>query len=291
MAIIAVDEDYTGDTSDESMTDEFRMRIAGVSTRAFDVVFDADCGSPAALSVAAETAGIPAMYDVYPGQDWLFASRRRAIRTGPLRCQVTVDYTSDVKPLSADPEYSWDFVVSQEPVDRDNADNPIQNSAGEPFDPPVTREVYDLVLRYRDNISAFDPIIAESYIGAINSDAVLGYAAGSVKCTKYTGSEARAAVNASYLPTGKYYVRNLEFVFRSDSWQRQILDEGFRIATGTDGDGNTTYKIMQDEDGKPLSLPVKLDGSGDKLAAAASPVFNTFDLEKTAVFYGLGVIL
>ena len=291
MSILEVTEDWTGGTSDESSADESRLQVIGVSTLAFDVIFNSDCTTAAALSPAAIAMGVPARYDIYPGQPWLFADHRHAVRVNPLHVKVTVDYLSVEDPLNADPEYSWDFVVSQEPVDRDNSDNPIANSADEPVDPPITEPVYDMVLRYRDNIASFSPSLAEGFIGAVNTDSFLGYTAGKVKCTKHTGTPARAAANPTYLPTGKYFVRDMEFIFRSDSWQRKFLDEGFRTKTGTDGDGKPTYAIMKDEDDNPLSLPVKLNGSGVKLSASADAVFNTFALGKTAAFSGLGVVV
>ena len=272
MSITDVTEDWTYDSSDESSADESRLRIAGVSSRAFDVIFDADCTSAAALSAAAIAAGVPDRFDLYPGQTWLFADQRHAERTGPLRCRVTITYTSVEDPLNADPEYSWSSVSSQEPRDRDNSDDPIENSSGEPIDPPVTDDTYDLVLSYRDNISAFAPIVAEGFVGSVNTDTFLGFIAGKVKCTKYTGTPTMGTI--------AYVVRDMEFVFRNDTWTRKFLDEGFR-----DIDDNA----FLDDNGKPMSLPVKLDGSGSKLATGGTPVFNTFDLKKTAAFASLGV--
>lgn len=291
MSVIEVTPDYTLDTSNESSADETRLRVDGRSTQGFDVLFDSDPSSAAALGPAAVALGVPARFDLYPGENWLFADERHAIRTDPFRCKVTITYTSVEDPLNAPSEYSWDFVVSQEPIDRDNADAPILNSADEPIDPPITDDVYDLVLRYRDNLADFDPTIASAYIGAVNSDTFLAFTAGKVKCTKYSGTPARAAANVTLLPGGLYFVRELLFVFRDDTWTRKFLDEGYRIKTGTDGSGNPTYEVVTDDKGMPLALPIKLDGSGGKLAAAGSPVFNEYDLKKTAVFANIGVVL
>lgn len=44
------------------------------------------------------------------------------------------------KPWAAE----WEFVTTNEPIDRDIHGRPIFNSAGESYDPPITREVSEL---------------------------------------------------------------------------------------------------------------------------------------------------
>lgn len=285
MPVIEVTEDWSGDVTDESFADESSLLIQDESTRVFDVIFDSAANSSNAKSAAAEALGLPAMYEEYPDDAWRYVASRRSRRTGPLRCQVTVNYDSEPDPLSQYPEYSWDFGSSSEPIDHDYSGNPILNSAGESFDPPIMTDVYDLTLRYRRNEASYSAPVAEAYIGAVNTAAFLGFAAGKVKCTKFAGTQARAAALT-------YWVVDYEFIVRvSDFWKRKILDEGFRVYIGTDAAGKPDYDIMKDTKGNPLSQPVLLDGNGEKLNDGANAVFLEFDIMKTANLTALSILV
>jgi len=279
VVIASSHEDYTGDTFDVGYKDEERLIVEGMATRVFDVVFDSGCSAPAAassLAAAASPNPVPMLGEAHPTEPWLFVSKLNPVRVQPQMVKVTVQYTSIEDPLNQSPVWEWGILESQEPIDRDKSDNPIDNSAGEPFDPPITTDVVDLVLRYSRNEATFDPVIAQSYINAVNTTTFLGFAPGKAKCKKRVGRPARYA-------SGFYYPVEMEFHFRTkDTFARKFLDAGFR-----DSDG----KLFVDTNGKPLNQPIKLNGSGEKLRDGADPVFLTFDIKKEANLNDLNIVL
>jgi hypothetical protein len=153
----------------------------------------------------------------------------------------------------------------------------------ETFDPPLTEDFEDLVLRISRNEPAFNYIQAAQYKGAVNQDVFHGFDAGTVKCVVYEGKLARAAGLA-------YWQVNYEFHVRPDGWARRVLDSGYRIRTGTASDGTPTFEILKDDDGNPLSQPVLLDGNGARLAEWSNPVYLTYNTKAIKPFSVFGLV-
>ena len=51
----------------------------------------------------------------------------------------------------------------------DNAGNPIRNSAGDPFDPPIEEDYSFLTLSIQQNVGTFAPLTAREYKNSVNS--------------------------------------------------------------------------------------------------------------------------
>lgn len=282
MGIIDVKEDFShlGADIDES---------SAKTKRVFTVQFDED-DTPASRPILAyKAADIPKIRKSrHPADAWLYVKSKNVrvkgdsltlfevtVNYGTTRRTATTegetpapaDYEVAISPLEASPRIRWTTVNSNEQIDRDANGEPLTNSAKESFDPPISREVDDLVLSFVRNEESFDQVVAASFKNAVNADEFLGFEPGTVKCTRFDGEEAQAADQ-------KYFVVSYEFQIRYDGWKRRILDQGFREDTGsTDDDGNTIYEIIKDTDGNPVREPVLLDGEGKILAEGEDAVF------------------
>lgn len=268
MPVESVTEDYQGSQFSVASTTMAAQRI-------FDVTFDA-VHSPLMMPSDARLAvGIPAIFDEYPANSDLICINKTVTNgTGPKHWIVTCQYgtpsATGASPLGQPAEIGWSFAISTEEVDRDIYDNPIVNSSGESFDPPITKDFHDLVLTVIKNQSDFAQIEAAATIGKLNNDYFYGFSPGKVKCTRYEGRQILSG-------SGDYYQVTYEFQIRDDGWQRRILDQGFR-----DVDGDQ----FKDSTGTVKSEPTKLDGAGNESSAA---YFLAYDLYASQNFSGLNL--
>jgi len=297
MAIIDVKEDWRG-LGAEIDTE------GATAPRIFTVKFDAADSPIQRPFLAQNAAGIPTLNSAHPYKPWLYVKNKNVESIGPFDFEVTVNYTTrsttggqegemqdpTESPLEAPWIVEWDFVMSNEPIDTDIDGKPIINSAGESFDPPITKDFHDLLLRIQRNEATFNPIIANDYKGAINSDWFWGFAPGLVKCVQFT---ARTAIRGTFW----YWQVRYAFQMRKDGWQRRIIDEGYRTKTGElTSEGRAKYKNITDDgtpEGDPVSQPVQLNGEGAELPQSAidagSIAFLYFNLNKSLPFSVLGL--
>ncbi|MCK5601058.1 hypothetical protein KAR91_04260 [Candidatus Pacearchaeota archaeon] len=291
MAVVDVKESWEGLEADLG-------REAASAQRQFTVQFDTDDDPLARPFLAVEAAvgdvRIPNIWERHPIKNWLFVRNKTPRRLGPLLFEVTVAYTTisyvgrdqnldpTTDPLSQPWEIEWGFAMSNEPIDRDIFSRAITNSAGEPFDPPITRDFADLVLRIRRNEAAFSPGRAYLYKDTVNSDWVWGFAPGCVRCVDYSGRIARAADMF-------YWQVNYEFQIRRDGWRLIVFDAGYREING---DG-TDYENITDEDGNQVAQPWPLNGAGRKLTLTEIQnryaYFRTFDIYRAIPYTLLGL--
>ena len=277
---ITVEEDYRHLSATKST--DF-VEVEGAATRVFNVQFDTDTYvTTQAILMAVVTAGVPQLNTAHPYDPMLFAYHKSVTNYNSAKMvfEVTVEYKYETDPLAKKWEISWNFATSNEPVDTDINDKPILNSSDEPLDPPLTKDVDDLVLRIVRNESAFDPVRAAEYKGSINADWFYGFKLGRAQIKVIEGVLNRAAARSFYTVT-------YEIHFRWDGWQKRVLDQGFRTKTTAAQGETSTYQSIVDEDGNPLAQPAKLDGSGGRLAEGAAPVFNYYDLYREMNFYNL----
>jgi hypothetical protein len=284
MSVINVMEDPRGRTSGQTIEGRWGRRV-------FTVELDDPDTSDLSIRYA---TGLPRVTAAYPNDFWLRCrSNEITARITPTLIEVTAAYAtlSNLKndiynwdgdgetenPLKKDPLIRWSSSISVEPIDVDIDGNPIINSSHEGFDPPVTREFYDEVLTITRNEAWYDRVNLMPYKGAVSSDSFYGFDAGWAKVTDIT---------AEYVTLGEftYAVVTYEIQIRYDGWKKRILDRGFRVYSGADGDGNPAYEQVRGTDGTPLTEPVLLDGSGGKLADGANPVWLEFEVYRTLPF-------
>lgn len=288
MAVIEVKEQGESRTVDE---EEKSIRAVRIYTVLFDNTDDPAKRPLLARNATDGTTTVPYRHQVHPYNAWLYVKNKHVETKGPFLYEVTVYYESftdpsssepaPISPLLQPPEVSWTFVTSNEPIDRDIYGNPITNSAKESFDPPITRDFDDLVLRVVRNELEFNALQAAAYKGAVNSDVFLGFAAGVVRCVLYNGVK-------QYAASLVYWKVTYEFHIRWDGWARRIRDEGYRALNAAQ-DG---YEEIVDENGLKVSQPWPLY-NGTKLSAAqvkaGTAYFLTFHIYPQKPFFILGL--
>jgi len=294
MAIIDVKEDWRG-LGAEIDTE------GATAPRIFTVKFDTGNEPTQRPFLAQNAAGIPTLNSAHPHKPWLFVKNKAVDSIGPFDFKVSVNYTTrstiggqegetqdpTESPLAAPWIVEWDFVTSNEPIDTDIDGKPITNSAGESYDPPMTDDKHDLLLRIQRNEAAYYPLIADNYKNAVNSDYFWGFEPGKVKCIQFT---AKTAISGQFW----YWQVRYAFQMRKDDWQRRIRDEGYRTKTGElNSDGSEKYEEITDKNGVKLSQPALLNGEGYRLPQSAidagSIAFLYFNLNKSLPFSVLGL--
>lgn len=266
----------------------------GQSRRVWTVLFDEGDEPKNRPGLACFATGIPRMYQWHPFTPWLWVCNVQARAIGPLLFEVEVSYKIGraeswqgeenplTSPLDEPPERSWGFVVSEIPAQQDINGKVIENSSGEPFDPPITVQVYDLTYRVIRNEGAFDAVLATLYIGTVNSDYFGGFAPRTVKCTEISAREVR-------IGQFTFYQVAYEFILRTDTWVRKIVDEGMSKITGVNDDGTPKTENIKDDKGNQVTEPRKLDGSGNVLPKDAPKELLDFTMYKEMPFSNLGL--
>lgn len=213
--------------------------------------------------------------------------------------RVQVEYSRNTGGGGAEPneatiEYEWDGQLQSEPVDIDVEGNPITNSAGEQFDPPLTALLPRATVKVTLFKSALPANLALNAIGRINSDDPWSPGDGS-------GSVARggALITAVRIGPARGGLRLIQFGIEArpllsikgqtfSPFASVTPDRGRRVVTGTEG-GITTYEIVKDDTGNPLADPVLLDGAGGRLAAASDPALLSFTHHLEASYSAIGI--
>jgi hypothetical protein len=314
----------TGDWEHQTVREEVVVgsnqmpKIVMTTGCAFDVEFD-NADDPAKRPLLARiaddgTTKVPFIWAAHPYDEFLFVKSKSVEVVGPVHFRVMVNYDctldittqTPISPLLQQPEVSWTFAGSNVPIDTDTEGIPVTNSAAESFDPPITKDYSDLVLRYSRNERTYDKLVAADYKDAVNSDTFLGFGPGHVLCSMFEADMMRAATLTYYKVRYEFRVRYDQVKTRDANgdvqtmvfgWTKRIRDEGFRERTGeTNPDGSPKYKEFTDENGQKLSQPHLLDGSGKKLsdaAIAAPPLpetcFLKFDVLKKRPFAALNI--
>lgn len=171
-------------------------------------------------------------------------------------------------------------------VDKDWQGEEIANSAFTPFDPPVTIDDSRALIHCQRNelVSTFDEQLPKRYKDHINQADWNGYGRENVKCSEITTSEPQYDTNAQ----AWYYVVNYTFEIDDNQWAKTLLDQGFmHLDTSTP----PQQVALNDKQGQPLTKPVPLDGSGQRLPTTGTPVYLTFDVYPLADFDHLGIDL
>jgi len=204
---------------------------------------------------------------------------------------VTVTY-GPFQPFDIDPSL-WPIKVSfggertEKVISRDKSGGPIVNSAGDPFDPPITIDDSrsTMTVTRNERVSSFDLTLAEQYRDKINSADWNGFEALSVKCGIISTSEPQYDSNARVY----YYTVTYPFTIDRKGWLKDILDAG---CNELDPDRGLPRPIMRQ--GQQVSDPVPLDGAGhalDPTYGYTEPNYITIDCYESVDFSGLNIDL
>lgn len=301
MAIVSAEEVWSGRSgnADDAFKREYERRFVVVTDNPFD--------GPIVVTGA---SGIPVKYDAYANAGGTesdpraFCNRVRATCRSEDNCtwDVIASYSTTVEleagqsqnpmergntpnssggsggggPGGAGSRYDISFSPGSEvkAAVKDRDDNPIANSAGDPFDPPL--EIADpyLMMTIGRNIPLANPLsyalTMMGYLNTVNSGPFLGLPAETVKLFTWS---------MQFQPPDNGYAFWREtFVFHAkwnngNGWLTELLDVGYFRIDGTD-------KVeITDPEGKQYTKPQLLDGAGGVLAAfGAAPVYMPFRL-------------
>lgn len=260
----------------------------------FDTADDFEDREIMALTAYYGSTRIPDLWEPHRYNPWWYVkSKFSSPFSSPTVWMVEVQYEYCPNPLAQPVLYEWDFVVSQEPAgygfrvtrldpipDTDKMDA-IVNSSGEPPDPPILKDCYDLVVRVRRNTAAYSALLAKEYCGAVNEDAIWGHKPLSVRCNYWKATQQRAG-------SLFYYEESLEFQFRYNitetgqwmGWWRNFVDMGLRTKSA----GQSVGTEILDTNGNPISSPVPLDGQGGLLAEGQPYTFRSYLLNNPKIF-------
>jgi hypothetical protein len=155
-------------------------------------------------------------------------------------------------PLLRPPTYKLSFNMVPRPLERDLNRRAVVNSASEKFDPPPMIEDDRPVLTIERNEANLDLDLVIDYHNAINSDHFFG-------SLLRRRAKLKIAADQQNENGFAYWKFTYTLEFRRESWQQDglFLDQGFHKATLSG-----IPKVITDEQGKCLTSPALLDGSG-----------------------------
>lgn len=246
-------------------------------TRVFQVVVDSRTDTEATVAAA---SGVPALAAAHPDNSQAKAASQDVACVDPsgLKWEVTVNYSTDLTPqqLESSPmarpiNWRWDFVRYEEVVEKDRDGDPVETSAGEPFDPLPVRDRTRPVLVITRNEAQFVPATVETYVGKVNEREFFGAAANTLKLDSIQPTPVTEG-------TTNFWSVTYAFHYKPNTWALEVLDFGSYERPNKEGD----KRNFSEEEGE--SGRAKLDGEGTKLADDADPVYLSFDVYEEVDF-------
>lgn len=259
------------------------------------VEFD-DKATPLASALTASVGGtaIPHKGTVSGGLTVTQVEARRD-RDNPTLAQVTVtwgipsDGGGGGSGGEGDPGVKWNATISvegvefRETVTQDKDGKNIENSAKQPFDPPLEQTYYDEQVTVSFNSWLVDLNNIEATRGKINSASVTMTVNGLTRTFAAKTLKLTAAKYTTTVGDGgqTYWDIDYTLLYRKDGWKRKVVDRGYYERIGG--------KLIQikDQYGEPVTSPSYLDGTGKKLSQGADAVLKEFELDKDVSFTGL----
>lgn len=177
------------------------------------------------------------------------------VRYGPWN---PLEHTDTGDPVDQPPEVSIEGVTFEKAVDMDINGVPVLNSAGDYFDPPVTKDEARVVIRITKNFASFTGADVLAYSNKTNGDVFYGYPIHSLKV-----APPRAQQLFSQF-TGSTYTRvEFQLEFNPDGWKKKVINLGLR-QLGSVGGSEALVPILFG--GVPATAPALLDEDGHALA-------------------------
>lgn len=304
MGIVAVREIHFGRSHTARATGN------RIFTRHFQVQTDNPRTSQLQVRLA---AGIPRLFDIYDtgveADSWCFVESIQVEQEANNlnTWYVTVNYSS----ISTDPAYTrplnqvagspgqgqpsssptaqpdsylWSSETIKKYVEKDIDGNDVKNSAGDPFNPPLSENRYILILKVTRQQATFDGPTEMQYKDCVNSFAWNGFPPYHCLISDITG-QSQFQDNVGYWLVS-YTFKIQPYV----PWiPTKILDRGF-YEKGV-GAGAPNVQIFSVNTGQPTTIPRRLDGAGHKLADGAAGVYLDFNFYYDIDFSPLGIVL
>lgn len=158
-------------------------------------------------------------------------------------------------------------------VEKDINGNAVLNSANKIFNPPPERETSRKVLTITKLFPQEGGPALLAYYDAINSDAYLGAAVGTLRIISINE---KRNIEQFQGQTVESWERTISMEYKADGWQPEYLDAGAVDSTGK------PFKI----NGVEVNYPLLLDGSGQPLSPQTlTPVYvGPFDVYQPRPF-------
>jgi len=289
MAVVSVNETGMGGIAGELNIKLGQNRY----TKLFKVVVDDPVTGP---DDALRAAALPQRADPHPIDGSTVVARTRLITTeSRLQFIVAVEYElvslseedeeQQENPLLRNATVDWTDETVQEIITKDIDGNPIENSAGDPFDPSLQGERTLPVLTIIRNEATYNPNTAARFRDGVN-DGNITIGGMTVpeearcKLSKFNGS--RKFENDVIFFSVIYIL-----LFKVDpdqdpvGFNREVLDHGLHAL---DDDGKK-FHITNEKDGTFISSPVKLNGQGGIFDPdEMGPVYGEFLVDKRRNF-------
>lgn len=125
--------------------------------------------------------------------------------------------------LLRQPEIAWSFQQHQEIVDVDIYGNLVANTAGDLYDPGISRDVSWPVLTIRRNEAEFSPSLSYLYSDAINLLPWWGAPPRVVRVVSIGSARAYSQTLGQH-----YWVTDYQFAFKPSTWVTRVQSSGWR---------------------------------------------------------------
>ncbi len=203
--------------------------------------------------------------------------------------------TLQPNPLDDPVHISWGTWVRSEPTYHDNATpaGALLNSAEDPYDPPLMGDVYESTVTIIRNELVYNPVTAQGYKGAVNSDSttIAGYpvTAREAMVVRWDATTQERNGYDYWQVTYEVVIRETRVVADDTitGWDRSAVDLGLNTLKAG------TVARIQIEDGAQkkvdVTTPQLLDKSGDVLDKGGTPRYNTWRVADEKVFAALGL--
>lgn len=212
--------------------------------------------------------------EVHPDDETKYLSSVRVRRLSPIFFEVEANYHAEAqnfegvspteRPVKILPP-SVSFSDVEEPIDQDVNGDPIQTVNGEGFDPPLTKDVSDLVLVFEKNVEAVDYLAYRDSKGNVNNAGFFGSEQGTARLLDITAEPAQEGMFIFYKQRATIAFRSVPVIegtpFPTLAWAKRVLHEGFYEKV----DGRIVRAV--DENGDEMTKPVLLDAAGARTVA------------------------
>lgn len=221
--------------------------------------------------------------------------------------RVTVTYSSSPgqpTPFPDDPflrpaDVRVEDEVALEEMITDANGDPVQNSAGDPFDPPPQREASEMILHFAWNASFYNLNVAEAYRNAVNADELTIHTLVQDFVFPVGTAKLRGTIRAALKTENNTTFWRLQGTIRmrlpipneaaGAQWDAEVLDQGFRYLH-LPKQGGEKLKHFEDHRGRQSQVPNLLDGEGHSTYPfPPTPFYLTFPRYKMLPFAALGI--
>ncbi|MEM9019935.1 MAG: hypothetical protein AAGC44_05170 [Planctomycetota bacterium] len=290
MSVIEVREHYMSRSASKSKDTDKSVRL-------WKVLFDDNTGTPELALVGNDgNRTVPAYGAALPGNPNKLVTNLDAKPSRDSRRLFLVTVTYETintesgsggggaqapDPLNRPPDIAWGSNTYERVLEKDINGNPIVNSAGDPFDPPLTQRLNVPAVEISYNQAGYNPDTYQPFVDSVNN-AIITIAG--MDDIDAKGAMLEKHRHRKLFENGTAYHRLTFNVEVAGSYLREVLDRGWhRLPDGAAeeghylGNGVFQKPEIMNADGVKPNAPVLLNGAGQPLANGAAPVFRSFE--------------